>query len=196
MKLMLLIVLAYLIGSVTTAILVARFLGLPDPRSQGSGNPGATNVLRLVGRKAAALTLLGDALKGALPVWIASGLGLSDWSLAAVALAAFLGHVFPVYFGFRGGKGVATGLGIYLALSPFMALALAVVWILLAFMFRISSLAALGAALAAPVLSYWLLREPGLIVLSGVLAVLLVWRHKTNIRRLLAGEEKRIGQRG
>ncbi|MEK8089919.1 glycerol-3-phosphate 1-O-acyltransferase PlsY [Thermithiobacillus plumbiphilus] len=190
-----LILAAYLIGSITTAVLVARALGLPDPRSQGSGNPGATNVLRLGGRKAAVLTLLGDMFKGILPVLLARGLGADDGTLAAVALAAFLGHLFPVFFGFRGGKGVATGLGIYLALSLLLGLALALVWLAMARLFRISSLAALSAAVAAPLLTWWLLPGRPFLLLSLILAVLLLWRHKDNIQRILAGTEKRIGEK-
>ena len=191
----LLILAAYLIGSITTAVLVARALDLPDPRSQGSGNPGATNVLRLGGKKAAVLTLAGDMLKGVIPVVLARGLGVEDSTLAAVALAAFLGHLFPVFFGFRGGKGVATGLGIYLALSPLLGLALALVWLTMAKIFRISSLAALSAAVAAPLLTWWLLPGTPFLLLSLVLALLLLWRHKGNIQRILAGTEKRIGEK-
>lgn len=195
MQTAILVVVAYLIGSITTAVLVARALRLPDPRSLGSGNPGATNVLRMAGKKAAALTLLGDLLKGAIPVWLARGLGLDGWDLAAVALAAFLGHIFPVFFGFRGGKGVATGLGVYLALSVPLTLALAAVWLTVALLFRISSLAALSAALSAPLLSHWLLPGAPYLTLAMVLALLLLWRHQGNIQRILAGTEKRIGEK-
>ncbi|MEW6612211.1 MAG: glycerol-3-phosphate 1-O-acyltransferase PlsY [Pseudomonadota bacterium] len=195
MQTAILVVVAYLIGSITTAVLVARALRLPDPRSLGSGNPGATNVLRMAGKKAAALTLLGDLLKGAIPVWLARGLGLDGWDLAAVALAAFLGHLFPVFFGFRGGKGVATGLGVYLALSVPLALALAAVWLTVALLFRISSLAALSAAVSAPLLSHWLLPGAPYLTLAMVLALLLLWRHQGNIQRILAGTEKRIGEK-
>lgn len=188
----LLILFAYLLGSLATAVLVSRALGLPDPRSEGSGNPGATNVLRLGGKKAALLTLSGDLLKGLIPVVVARSLGLDDWALAGVALAAFLGHLFPVFFGFCGGKGVATGLGVYLGLSPLLGLAMLGIWVCMAMAFRISSLAALSAALGAPLLCYWLLPGVPFLALSMLLTVLLFWRHHDNIKRLLAGQEKRF----
>ena len=186
---------AYLLGSVASAIIVCRLLGLPDPRQQGSGNPGATNVLRIGGKKAAAITLLGDLLKGLLPVAVAQMIGLPAWAIAATAFAAFLGHLFPVFFGFQGGKGVATAFGAGLGLSPWAALAALATWLVMAALFRISSLAALTAAVLMP-LYLWLLGEPSAFLIAmGAMAVLLIVRHRANIQRLLAGTESRIGQK-
>jgi glycerol-3-phosphate acyltransferase PlsY len=188
-----LIPLAYLMGSVSTAIIVSRLLGLPDPRQQGSKNPGATNVLRLGGKKAAAVTLVGDALKGLIPVLIAKSLEVSPEILAAVSLAAFLGHLYPIFFGFKGGKGVATALGIFLGLSPWVGLAVLATWLLMAFLFRFSSLAALTAALLSPLYLWLILHSEVLVGVGLTMALLLVSRHRANIERLLKGEESRIG---
>lgn len=184
---------AYLFGSVSSAIVVARFLGLPDPRTVGSRNPGATNILRYGGKRAAAATLLGDVLKGVLPVLLARALTDEIWVLAATAFAAFLGHLYPVFFGFHGGKGVATALGVWLALDPWVALALAATWLVTAAVFRYSSLAALAASALAPLYVAWLLPGAAFFVLALVMSALLFLRHKDNIRRLLAGQETRIG---
>jgi glycerol-3-phosphate acyltransferase PlsY len=173
---LLLVAAAYLLGSVSSAIIVCRLLGLPDPRGEGSGNPGATNVLRIGGKKAAAVTLIGDMLKGLLPV-----------------LAAFLGHLYPVFFGFRGGKGVATALGVLLGLHWPVGLLTIATWLLIARVFRISSLAALLSLLVTPVYVWWLIPEPALIIALLVMLILLFWRHRSNIRNLLAGRESRIG---
>lgn len=188
-----LVVLAYLLGSLSTAIITCRLMGLPDPRSEGSRNPGATNVLRYGGKKAAAITLLGDFLKGLLPVLLARLLSVDESVVAATAMAAFLGHLYPLYFGFHGGKGVATALGVFLALAWPVALALVLTWLLMAKLFKISSLAALTAAVLAPL--YTWLFVPGTIYLSLsiVIALLLLWRHRGNIQRLLGGAEGRIG---
>lgn len=185
--------LGYLAGSIATAILVCRAMGLPDPRAEGSGNPGATNVLRVGGKKAAALTLMGDLLKGLLPVLLARWAGLDLTGLALVALAAFLGHLYPVFFGFVGGKGVATALGGLLGLSWPTALAALAVWLFVAFVLRISSLAALTAAALAPLFAWWFgVRGAPWLILVGMVG-LLIWRHRSNIRNLLAGREDRIG---
>ena len=144
-----LVVAAYLMGSLSSAIIVCRLMGFPDPRTQGSGNPGATNVLRYGGKRAAVIVLLGDALKGLIPVAIAQTLAISDTGLAAVAIAAFLGHLYPVFFGFEGGKGVATAFGVLLGLSWIIGLAVLATWLLMAFVFRYSSLAALVATMLA-----------------------------------------------
>ncbi|MFA9459709.1 glycerol-3-phosphate 1-O-acyltransferase PlsY [Thiohalorhabdus methylotrophus] len=187
---------AYAVGSLTSAVVVSRALGLPDPRFAGSGNPGATNVLRLGGKLPAALTLAADILKGTVPVAVAM-IWLSGWPLALVAAAPFLGHLFPAYSGFRnGGKGVATGLGVYLALAPAVAGSLVATWLTVAALTRYSSLSALAAAVSVPLWSaYWHPGHGPLIALGVVLALLLVYRHKGNITRLVRGEESRIGDK-
>jgi glycerol-3-phosphate acyltransferase PlsY len=182
----------YLFGSISTAILTCKLMGLPDPRNEGSGNPGATNVLRLGGKKAAFLTLSGDMLKGLVPVLIAQGLHASPLIQSATALAAFLGHLYPVFFSFKGGKGVATALGVALGLYWLVGLSVAGIWLLMAFLFRISSLSALTAMLLAPA-CFWLLKpEPAFIGVSIVITLMLFWRHRTNIRDLLNGTEGKI----
>lgn len=191
----LLVVFAYLMGSISSAIILSRLLGLQDPRSVGSGNPGATNVLRYGGKKVAALTLLGDIIKGALPVLLAHSLTVSSQVMAWVMLAAFLGHLFPVYFRFKGGKGVATALGVFTTYDPVLGLVLIGAWLISAFITRISSLSALVATAIAPVFLYWR-GEPQPILLVTVLIVALIfWRHKANIQRILKGEESRINQK-
>ncbi|MDM7322858.1 MAG: glycerol-3-phosphate 1-O-acyltransferase PlsY [Gammaproteobacteria bacterium] len=184
---------AYLLGSVATAIVVTRLLGLPDPRTMGSGNPGATNVLRTGSKGAAFITLLGDMLKGLLPVVMARLLEVGELTLMATALAAFLGHIYPVFFQFRGGKGVATALGVLLGLAPWLGLAVLGVWLLVAATLRYSSLAALIAAATAPVIAWGL--GLGTTAITGVafMSALLIARHRSNIQRLLAGTESRIG---
>jgi glycerol-3-phosphate acyltransferase PlsY len=193
------ILIAYLIGSLSFAVIVSRAFGLPDPYSYGSGNPGATNVLRTGKRLAAALTLIGDAGKGWLAIYLAlryaPQYGVEDAGVAAVALAVFLGHLFPVYFRFRGGKGVATALGIFIAINFWLGLATLFTWLVIAVFFRISSLAAIIASVFAPFYAWWLFGFAPSVGAVLVMAVLLVWRHKSNIRKLLAGEEGRIGQK-
>ncbi len=186
---------AYLMGSIASAVVVARLMGLPDPRTQGSGNPGATNVLRLGGKKAAALTLLGDVLKGVIPVLAARLAGLPETGVALVALAAFLGHLYPVFFGFKGGKGVATAFGVLVAGVSLLGLAILATWLAVAFATRISSLSALTAAALAPLYAHWLGLALVWTVVSAVIAVLVFWRHRSNIRNLLAGREERIDLR-
>lgn len=182
----------YLLGSVSSAVIVSKMMGLQDPRTQGSGNPGATNVLRLGGKKAAIITLIGDLLKGLLPVIIAGSVTDQPWILALTAVAAFLGHLYPVFFGFKGGKGVATAIGAIIGLSPAIAGLLFVTWTAVAVISRYSSLSALVGAALAPVYAWWL-GLPGQIVLAIVLiAVMLFWRHRENISRLLAGTESKI----
>ena len=187
------IVAAYLLGSVSTAVMVSRTLDLPDPREHGSGNPGATNVLRLGGRKAAAITLVGDYLKGLVPVLGANLLGLSPLSCALAGLAALLGHVFPVFFRFQGGKGVATALGVLIGLSWLAGVIAMLTWLTVARFTRLSSLAALVAAVLTPVYA-WVAQARGseilvLIVVSSVV----IWRHRENVKRLRSGEEAKIG---
>ncbi len=170
-------------------------LGLPDPRHVGSGNPGATNVLRVGGKKAAIITLIGDILKGVLPVVLARLLGLAPWLVATVALCALLGHIYPVFFRFRGGKGVATALGVLAAIDPLAGAGLLGIWLVVAAVFRYSSLAALTAAVAAPFLVVVTLRtHVGVFfAATAAMSVLLLWRHRSNIRNLLAGRETKIG---
>ncbi|RMG58220.1 MAG: glycerol-3-phosphate 1-O-acyltransferase [Gammaproteobacteria bacterium] len=191
----LLVLAGYLVGSLSAAIITCRLMGLPDPRSSGSRNPGATNVLRLGGRKAAAITLFGDLLKGLLPVLAARLLEQPVEVQGLVGLAAFLGHLYPLFFGFRGGKGVATALGVYLALDPRAGLAFIAIWLIMAALTRISSLSALTASLAMPPLFWWLSGSRRLAALVGLMVILVYWRHRSNIRNLLNGTEGRIGGR-
>jgi glycerol-3-phosphate acyltransferase PlsY len=184
---------AYLIGSLSAAIITCKLMGLPDPRTQGSRNPGATNVMRIAGKKTAALVLLGDMLKGLIPLLAARAFGVEDHILAAVGLAAFLGHLYPIYFGFHGGKGVATSLGILLGLSWLLAAAVLATWLFMARVFRISSLSALTAAIAAPLYTWILLDSPPLLVMVCVISTMLLWRHRGNIQRLINGAEDKIG---
>ncbi|MEZ5541272.1 MAG: glycerol-3-phosphate 1-O-acyltransferase PlsY [Pseudomonadota bacterium] len=188
----LLIAVGYLFGSVSAAIIVCRLMGLPDPRTEGSRNPGATNVARLGGKKAAAVTLLGDLLKGLLPVLLAHALHASPLVLGATALAAFLGHLYPVFFRFQGGKGVATALGVTLGLYLPVGLLFAVIWLVMALLFRYSSLAALTASLAIPAGFAWLWPEPALVSSMSIMVVLLYWRHRSNIANLCSGKEGKI----
>ena len=190
---LLLIVFGYLAGSLSTAIIVCRIMGLPDPRSEGSRNPGATNVLRFGGKKAAAITLAGDFLKGLGPVLLARGLGVDEPGLALTALAAFLGHLYPVFFGFEGGKGVATAFGVILGLSWLTALAALATWLIMAFAVRISSLSALTAAALTPLYAWLFGLPPVYVAAILIMVVILIWRHRSNIRQLLAGTEDTIG---
>ena len=188
---------AYLVGSISFAVLVSKLFGLPDPHSYGSGNPGATNVLRTGNKAAAALTLTGDCIKGFLAVWLAHRLGASwgDASLATAgaALAVFLGHVYPIFHRFAGGKGVSTAAGVAFALAVPLGIALLGVWLAFALLFRIASLASLAAAVAAPPLGlYFIGNGPEAWALFPI-ALLLIWRHRENIRKLLAGQERKIG---
>jgi glycerol-3-phosphate acyltransferase PlsY len=189
---LLLIAAGYLFGSISTAIIVCKLMGLPDPRTQGSRNPGATNVARLGGKKAAALTLAGDMLKGLVPVLIARALHADPAILAATALAAFLGHLYPVFFGFQGGKGVATALGVIYGLYWPVGLLTTGIWLVMALVFRYSSLAALTAILLTPLGFIWLLPELPIIIAMVALTVLLFWRHRSNIANLISGEEGKI----
>jgi len=189
-----LIVAGYLFGSISAAIVVSRLMGLPDPRTEGSQNPGATNVLRIGGKKAAAVTLLGDTIKGLLPVLGARLVTAEPAVLAAVGLAAFSGHLYPVFFGFRGGKGVATALGVLLAIAWQMGLAVVATWLLMAKVVRISSLSALTAAAFAPLYAWLLDLPPAYLIMTVILSLLLIWRHRGNIRNLVEGKEGRIGQ--
>lgn len=182
----------YLFGSISTAILVCRVMGLPDPRTDGSFNPGATNVLRLGGKKAAIMTLVGDMLKGLLPVLLARMLDADPLILAGTALAAFLGHLYPVFFRFQGGKGVATALGVLYGLNWQVALLSSLIWLVMAFIFRYSSLAALTAMVLMPGIFWWLQPEPAIVIGMAIMSVILIWRHRSNIANLLTGDEKKI----
>jgi acyl phosphate:glycerol-3-phosphate acyltransferase len=187
--------LAYLIGSVSFAVLMSRAFGLADPRSYGSGNPGATNVLRTGRKAAAALTLAGDAAKGWLAVYLVQHFGGGNpQDVALAAVAAILGHMYPVFFRFRGGKGVSTTLGVLLGLNVYLAAGAVATWLIIAFFFRISSLAALVAAVLVPFFSFVLYGLHAYTAGLGVIALLLVWRHRSNIGNLLAGTEGRLGK--
>ncbi|MBI5938060.1 MAG: glycerol-3-phosphate 1-O-acyltransferase PlsY [Betaproteobacteria bacterium] len=192
-ELALLLLAAYLIGSISFAVVVSRFYGLPDPRGHGSGNPGATNVLRTGRKSAAALTLLGDAIKGVVAVllakWVAEVWGLPGYVPYLAALAVFLGHLFPVFFGFKGGKGVATALGVLLALNLWVGLACAATWLVMFAITRVSSLSALVAAALAPLYGYWLVGGAAEVAALLLLSAIILARHHANIRRLLRGEE-------
>lgn len=189
-----LLIVAYLLGSVSTGIVVSRLLGLPDPRSFGSGNVGATNVLRTGRKGAAAATLTGDVLKGLAPVLVARGLGLSDEWIALVAVVAFVGHLYPLWHGFKGGKGVATCLGVLLGLNWVAGFGALAVWLVMAWAGRISSLAALTAALAAPMLVWWTTQSFPFGLAALTMSALVWMRHRSNIRNLIAGTESRIGR--
>lgn len=193
-----LVVGAYLLGSISSAVIVCKLMRLPDPRAEGSHNPGATNVLRIGGKKAAAITLAGDSLKGFIPMVVAHHLDASSGALAATGLAAFLGHLFPVFFRFRGGKGVATALGVQFGLWWPIGLAVAAIWALVAKLVKISSLSALISMALAPFvvwfLGVWLAgMDPVVVRMQVAITVLLFWRHRSNIRDLLSGKEGRIG---
>jgi glycerol-3-phosphate acyltransferase PlsY len=187
------VIAAYLLGSISFAIITSKLFALPDPRTYGSGNPGATNVLRTGKKAAAALTLFGDAAKGWLAVFLAIQFELSPALVALIALAVFIGHLFPVFLSFKGGKGVATALGVLLALSGWMGLAVLATWLLMAVAFRYSSLAALTAAVGAPIYAILLGLPQEWVLASGGLSLLLFWRHKGNIQNLMAGTETKIG---
>lgn len=195
MTVLLAAVAAYLVGSIPFAVLVSRAMGLPDPRSFGSGNPGATNVLRSGSKAAAILTLAGDALKGWLPVWVAVRLGMDETVVAVVALAAFLGHVFSVWLRFKGGKGVATAAGAILALDWRVGAAALMTWVAVVVATRYSSLGSLVAAIVAPAAVYGWRGAGPLFAATCAMCAVLVWRHEGNIRKLLRGEESRIGDK-
>lgn len=189
------LLLAYLLGSVSFAVVVSRFSGLADPRSYGSGNPGATNVLRSGNKKAALLTLLGDALKGAVAIWLARWAGFEGLAVAQIGLAAFVGHLYPVFLKFKGGKGVATAAGVLLALSPLMGVLVMLTWLLVAMVSKYSSLAAILAAMSAPLWGLLINQPKPEVLMMALMSAALVARHQANIHRLLAGEESKIGSK-
>ena len=190
------IVVAYLIGSVSFAVVVSKLFALPDPHSYGSGNPGATNVLRTGNKAAAALTLLGDGAKGWLAVFLAKQFvpGVEPWLFAAVGLAVFIGHLFPVFHRFAGGKGVATAAGILLALDWRIAAMALAIWLVLALTLKISSVSSIAAAIAAPIASFYFLGNQPISWMLIVMTLLLIWRHRGNIEKLLAGRETTLGR--
>ncbi|HEY5602349.1 MAG TPA: glycerol-3-phosphate 1-O-acyltransferase PlsY [Gammaproteobacteria bacterium] len=183
---------AYLLGSLSTAIIVCKLMGLPDPRTTGSQNPGATNVLRIGGKTAAAITLAGDALKGFLPVLIGYAFQQSPANLGIIGFAAFLGHLYPVFFSFRGGKGVATAFGVILAISWPVGLAVLATWLIMAKLFKISSLSALTAAGLAPVYFWFFEANLPLLIIAIAMSAMLIYRHRSNIRNLIKGTENTI----
>lgn len=194
MLLLLCIIGAYLFGSISTAILACKAMGLPDPRTQGSGNPGATNVMRMAGKKLAIVVLFGDTLKGVVPVLIAKYIGFAADELGWIALAVFLGHLYPIFFGFRGGKGVATAIGALLALAWPLAIAALLTWSVIVILFRYVSLASIVAAASVIIYGWWLVPHetyPAVVLMS----VLLIMRHRENIQRLLAGKESKLTKR-
>jgi glycerol-3-phosphate acyltransferase PlsY len=193
------LVAAYLIGSLSFAVIISRFMGLDDPRSYGSKNPGATNVLRSGNKAAAVLTLVFDALKGYVPVflvlWLGPRHGLGENTAAFAGLAAFLGHLWPVFFRFQGGKGVATAAGALLAINPYLGLAVLLSWVIIAVFFRYSSLASLVAAAFAPFYQALIWGIEPVLLAIGIMSLLLIWRHEGNIKKLLAGTESKLGQK-
>jgi glycerol-3-phosphate acyltransferase PlsY len=190
---------AYLIGSISFAVVISKAMRLDDPRTYGSKNPGATNVLRSGNKTAAILTLLGDALKGWFAVWLviqfSNRYQLGEEVVALGAIAVFLGHLFPVFFKFKGGKGVATAAGVLFALSWVLGLATVATWVIIAFFFRYSSLAALAAAIFAPFYEFFMFGSGPISIAVVVMSILLIWRHAGNIAKLMAGKESRLGQK-
>lgn len=184
-----LIVFAYLLGSISSAILLSKIMGFKDPRSEGSHNPGATNVLRIAGKKAAFLTLVGDCLKGLIPVLLARWLNADPLVIALTAFAAFSGHCFPMFFNFRGGKGVATAIAATVGFNWIAGAILIAIWLLFAKVFKISSLAAIISFCVLPLLVYWREQDILVSIVFAALSVILIWRHKSNIQRLLQGSE-------
>ena len=195
MPILLIIIAAYLLGSINCAIIICKLMGLPSPRSIGSGNPGATNVLRLGSKTGALLTLVGDILKGAIPVLLAKyWLELSVFAQSLVVLAAVIGHIFPVFFKFQGGKGVATALGAIIALDPLVGGCTILTWLVVAALFRYSSLASLVSIILTPLYGFYLLRQ-GCVIPLTVMAIVIVVRHRANIFRLVKGTESKIGSK-
>lgn len=192
--LLLFIIIAYLFGSLSTAIIVCRLLHLPDPRSQGSGNPGATNVLRFGGKKVAIFVLIGDLLKGLIPVLLAKWCGIAPIGLVWVGLAATLGHIFPVFFGFKGGKGVATAGGVMFGLNWLFGTVVFATWLIIALLTRYSSLAAIITTISVPIYGALFISHKIILPLT-LISALLLWRHYDNFKRLIAGQEDKIGKK-
>lgn len=185
----LLVVFAYLLGSIATAVIACNLMGLPDPRTQGSQNPGATNVMKIGGKKAAVITLIGDLLKGLIPVLVGVALHADELTLSLIALAAFLGHLYPLFHGFKGGKGVATAFGVILALSWPVGIAVLMTWLAVYYLFKLSSLAALVSALFSPLYFYFIDGSVIFTVLAGLLSAMLILRHRSNIKKIIDGTE-------
>ena len=184
-----LVIFAYFLGSISTAIITCKLMGLPDPRTEGSENPGATNVHKIGGKKAAVITLVGDLLKGLIPVLIGVLLGADELILSVIAMAAFVGHLYPVFFAFRGGKGVATAFGVILGLSWPVALAILITWLSVYYLFKLSSLSALVTALVTPLYFYFIDGSITFTVMAGILSALLILRHRSNIEKIIDGTE-------
>lgn len=184
-----LVIFSYLLGSIATAIITCRLMGLPDPRTEGSQNPGATNVLKIGGKKAAIITLVGDLLKGLLPVLLGVCLGAGELTLALIAMAAFLGHLYPIFYAFRGGKGVATAFGVILGLSWPVAAVVLITWLSVYYLFNLSSLSALVTALVTPLYFYFIDGSITFTVMSGLLSAMLILRHRSNIEKIIDGTE-------
>ena len=184
-----LIVFGYLFGSISSAVVTCKVMKLPDPRSEGSRNPGATNVYKIAGKKAASITLVGDVLKGVLPVLFGRFLEMDTLTLSLIAMAAFLGHLYPLFFGFKGGKGVATAFGVIVALNVLVALAMLASWLFVLQIFKLSSLSALITALVTPLYFYYIDGSMIFTLMSGVLSALLILRHRSNIEKIIAGTE-------
>lgn len=191
----LLVILAYLLGSASAAIITCKIMGKPDPRTQGSQNPGATNVMRYAGKKAAIFTLLGDVLKGLVPVTIGHYLDLSWGWLILIGLSAFLGHLYPIFFGFKGGKGVATALGVYFGLNPLVGALIGLTWLISSLVFNISSLSALIACLLAPLYFFWVTGSMDLFLGLTFITILIYWRHRGNIMGIIDGTESKISEK-
>ena len=191
-----LVILAYFVGSVSTAIVSCKLLGKVDPRTVGSKNPGATNVLRHAGKKAAFFTLLGDLLKSLLPVVVGHYLEMEWMWLGLVGLAAFLGHVYPIFYGFKGGKGVATALGVFIGLQPIVGIVVVLTWLISALIFNISSLSALIAMLLAPLYFFWITESLPLLIILLVMTIVIYWRHRSNIVEIIDGTEDKITRKG
>ncbi len=184
-----LVIFAYVLGSISTAIITCKLMGLPDPRTEGSENPGATNVHKIGGKKAAVITLVGDLLKGLIPVLIGVLLGADELILSVIAMAAFVGHLYPVFFAFRGGKGVATAFGVILGLSWPVALAILITWLSVYYLFKLSALSALVTALVMPLYFYYIDGSITFTVMAGILSALLILRHRSNIEKIIDGTE-------
>lgn len=194
-EIIIVIIIAYLFGSVSSAIIICKIMGLPDPRSLGSLNPGATNVLRIGGKKAAAITMIGDVLKGVIPVLLAKWLGLAPIGIALTAFAAFLGHLYPLFFGFVGGKGVATLIGGLLAISWPTGICFLLTWLIITLLFRYVSLASIAAAMLAPIYLWFFTHDLAYVIVAILMALMVIYRHKTNITNLRNGTENKISNK-